>query len=138
VFFTFLIPSEQDNLANELPGKPLPEILLLFLKNPDIASYLFLYPWLAFVGLPLFCSPGISYWETDQFLLRFSVFISLEIFLIIFSGTTFFLPYIGILAGMSEKPVPLTWIEELTRDGFLLLVLVLIVAIIVRAIKSRR
>ena len=138
VFFTFLIPSEQYNLAKDLPGKPLPGILLLFLKNPSIASYLFLYPWLAFVGLPLFCSPGISYWETNPFLLRFSVFVSLEIFLVIFSGTVFFMPYIGILEGMSETPVPLTWIEELTRDGFWLLVLALIVAIIVRAAKSRR
>ena len=86
MFFAFLISSEQDTLQNQFPGQPLPAVLLFFIKNPDVAYYLFLYPWLGFIGLPLISSLT-SYWETDGFLLRFSLFLPVEIFLIIFTAT---------------------------------------------------
>ena len=113
-------------------------MLLFFLKNPDVAYYLFLYPWLFFIGLPLFSSATISYWNVERFLLRFSVFLSLELFLIIFTVIAFYMPYVGIIEGMSDDAPPLTWIESTARDTFWILVVLLIIAIIVRAAKSRR
>ncbi len=138
VFFGFLIPSEQFTLANDLPGKPLPGMLLFFFKNPDTVYYLFLYPWLFFVGLPLFSLVEISYWNAERFLLRFSVFLSLELFLVIFTVITFYSPFVGIVEGMSDPLTPLTWVESITRDAFWILTVVIIVAIFVRASKPRR
>src|ERR1700722_14350191 len=75
-FFEFITEDYQLTLQDDLPGKPLPFGTLFLIKNHLAISYLFLFPWLVFVGLPLLPFLREPYWDPIHFLLRFSAFLS--------------------------------------------------------------
>lgn len=136
-FFEFLIPSETYTLQNSLPGKPLPGLLVFFINNHYAVSYFFLFPWLGFIGLPLLSGVRGSYWDASSYLLRFSVFVSTEVFLICLLACTCYSPFIGIITGMSDKEPELTWVEHAARGLFWATVLYLLVALVMRLFRKR-
>ena len=124
-FFGFFLPVDEVYFADRLPGKPLPEITLFFLAQHHAVSYFFLIPWLFFVGLPLAPFHPFPYWDAERFLLRFCVFISMELLLVFALLMACFSPYIGISSGMGETEPPFTWFEAFMRGLFWLLVLLI-------------
>jgi len=122
-----------------MPGSQLPNVCLFFSKNHLVITYFFLFPWLFFVGLPALPSNRVSYWDTQSFLLRFSVFIPTEIILLCFFSYAYCLPFIprtGRLYKEGELP-SLSWIDISMRGLFWLSVLLLVTALLMRVWRSR-
>jgi hypothetical protein len=137
--FGSLISAEADQLKCEMPGRPLPLVLLFFIQNHFIVSYLFLFPWLGFVGLPLLPLVRGPYWDANLFLLRFSVFLTLEILLICFFSITCYSPFIWMSGGLAEVgPPPLTWAEASMRGLFWFSVLLLLISFTMRVLRARK
>jgi hypothetical protein len=120
-------------MSISMPGHPVD----LFMKNHFIITYLFLFPWLGFIGLPAFAPIRTPYWDANLFLLRFSVFFSIEIFLLCYFSINCFLPLVGMLNGMGENPPPDVWLEITVVGLFWLSVLLLLIAFFVRIGRNR-
>jgi len=136
--FGDLISGEAERFREAMPGRPMSVPLEFFSKNHFAVSYLLLFPWLAFVGLPLFTARE-SYWDATLFLLRFSVFVPIELTLLCFFAFTYYSPNIQTPGGMSELPPPsLTWFELSMRGLFWSSVLILVIGTALRLIRNRK
>ena len=137
--FECLFPGEFLKVQHELPGRSLPGAYEFLNQNISIVHYLFLFPWLGFVGLPLLVPARIPYWDTNLFLLRFSIFLPLELLLLVFISFVCYLPYVTLLDGMSEGPgPPPTLIETSVSAAFWFCVALLAVVAIWRSAKRSK
>jgi hypothetical protein len=110
-----------------LPGMPLPHTVDLFMKNHFVIPYLFMFPWLGFMGLPLFVPARASYWDIGLFLVRFCAFVSVEIILIVYFSIACLFPLTGLLAGMGEnEPKPDAWLDVLVVGPFWLFIMLIL------------
>jgi len=126
-------------LKDDLPGKPLPECTLFLISNHLAISYIFLFPWLLFIGLPLLPFVREPYWDANQFVVRFSAFLSVELLLLFIVSFFYVIPFIGISGGMSDEgPPPLTWVELSMRGLFWLTFLLILGAALWRALGNRK
>jgi hypothetical protein len=137
-FLEFITDDYVRTLQDDLPGKPLPFGTLFIIHNHLAISYIFLFPWLLFVGLPLFSFVWEPYWDSTRFLLRFSAFLSLELLLLFIVLFFYCIPFIGISGGMSDEgPPPLTWTEFSMRGLFWIIFVLVVVAALWRSLGNR-
>ncbi len=64
------------------PPTRVPMLSAFWIQNHGITTYVLALPWIGFVGLPLLFPHRMTFWDSNLFSLRFSVFILCE-FLII-------------------------------------------------------
>lgn len=85
---------------------PQPTATKFFQEHWQITTYLMLFPWLAFIGLPLvFKSQSTSYWDIQSFFLRLCTFILVEAVIILVILVSLFAPAAGILMAMPPRYV---------------------------------
>lgn len=87
---------------------PQPSATKFFQEHWQISTYFMLFPWLAFIGLPLvFKSQSTSYWETQSFFLRLCTFILVEAVILFAILVSLLAPAAGILTAMPPRDVRL-------------------------------
>ncbi len=123
--------------AHLLGGKPLPRITEFLISHHHLPGYIVLFPWLAFVGAPLFSSPATrDFWEPSGFFLRFAAFLATEAFILllfVFAIALPFIPYYGVMEDSRESTSEFT-----VRLAFWGAVCLVVVAAIVRFYRYRR
>jgi hypothetical protein len=137
-FFENITDQYVRTLQDDLPGKPLPGLTLLFIRNPLSIPYLILFPWLIFVGFPLLPFVRVAYWDLNFFLLRFAVFMPALLLTSWVLTLSYVIPFIGISGGMSDEVPPLTPVEFWSRCVFWCFTALIVVGAVWRAFKRQK
>ena len=87
--------------TNTLAGKPLPQLTAFFIENRNLPIYLFSFPILYLVGGPLL--ERSYYFDSERFMLRTLVFLSIESLLLLVSLFAVALPFISYYAVLEEN-----------------------------------
>lgn len=119
-----------------LHNRPVPAATKFLQEHWRICLFLVLFPWLAFVSLPLvFPSHERRYWDTQSFLLRLCTFVLTESAIVLLVLLSVFAPAADLLKALPAEGVPP--LDSCVKWMFWMSVSLIIVCVAVRRLRRR-